>query len=84
MALHVQKGDATLLPSPALPAPGIAMPAGPVTATAVTGPTDLLTKEELAANVQGVIPCSQCCVRYNRSYYITIIVPCYIVLYVYV
>ena len=35
-----------------------------------------------AANVQGVIPCSQCCVRYNRSYYITIIVPYYIVLYV--
>ena len=55
MALHVQKGDATLLPSPALPAPGIAMPAGPVTATAVTGPTDLLTKEELTPEA-GITP----------------------------
>ena len=55
MALHVQKGDANLLPSPALPAPGIAMPAGPVTATAVTGPTDLLTKEELTPEA-GITP----------------------------
>ena len=55
MALHVQKGDATLLPSPALPAPGIAMPAGSVTATAVTGPTDLLTKEELTPEA-GITP----------------------------
>ena len=55
MALHVQKEDAILLSSPALPAHSIVMSAGAVTAKAVIDLADLRTKEELTPEA-GIAP----------------------------
>ena len=55
MAMHVQKEDAILLSSPALSAHSIVMPAGKVTAKAVTDPAELHTEEELTPEA-GIAP----------------------------